>query len=115
MNFASEGKLAVQLASREHFDVVLLDLNLPDIDGIEVCRQIKVQGFSTGADDYLTKPFDFREVALRCQALSRRQQLHVKQEIQIGALRLLVRDMRTEFANQKISLRTIKLRQIDFS
>lgn len=125
VDFANEGKLAVELASREHFDVVLLDLNLPDIDGFQVCRQIKAQapsnvpilmltardafedkaqGFSTGADDYLTKPFDFREVALRCEALSRRQQLHMKQEIQIGALRLLVRDMRAEYANQNITL-----------
>ncbi len=125
VDFANEGKLAVELASREHFDVVLLDLNLPDIDGFQVCRQIKAQapsnvpilmltardafedkaqGFSTGADDYLTKPFDFREVALRCEALSRRQQLHIKQEIQIGALRLLVRDMRVEYANHNITL-----------
>nr|WP_314857625.1 response regulator transcription factor [uncultured Undibacterium sp.] len=125
VDFACEGKHAVQLASSEHFDVVLLDLNLPDIDGFQVCQQIKTQapsnvpilmltardafedkahGFATGADDYLTKPFDFREVALRCQALSRRQQLHVKQEIQIGALRLYVRDMRAEYTDQVIPL-----------
>ncbi|MBC3806447.1 response regulator transcription factor [Undibacterium seohonense] len=125
VDFASEGKLAIQLASSEHFDVILLDLNLPDIDGFQVCQQIKAlapsnvpilmltardafedkaHGFATGADDYLTKPFDFREVALRCEALSRRQQLHVKQEIQIGALRLFVRDMRAEYAGQSIPL-----------
>lgn len=125
VDFASEGKLAVQLASKQHFDVVLLDLNLPDIDGFQVCQQIKAQapsnvpilmltardafedkarGFSTGADDYLSKPFDFREVALRCEALSRRQQLHLKQEIQIGNLRLLVRDMRADYAGQCLTL-----------
>lgn len=125
VDFASEGKHAVQLASAEHFDVVLLDLNLPDIDGFQVCQQIKAQapsnvpilmltardafedkaqGFATGADDYLTKPFDFREVALRCEALSRRQQLHVKQEMQIGALRLFVREMRADYADQSIPL-----------
>lgn len=125
VDFASEGKLAVQLASKEHFDVVLLDLNLPDIDGFQVCQQIKAQapsnvpilmltardafedkarGFSMGADDYLSKPFDFREVALRCEALSRRQQLHLKQEIQIGGIRLLVRDMRADYAGQSLAL-----------
>ncbi|MBR7746233.1 response regulator transcription factor [Undibacterium baiyunense] len=125
VDFASEGKLAVQLASKEHFDVVLLDLNLPDIDGFQVCQQIKAQapsnvpilmltardafedkarGFSMGADDYLSKPFDFREVALRCEALSRRQQLHLKQEIQIGSLRLLVRDMHADYAGQSLAL-----------
>ncbi len=125
VDFASEGKLAIQLASHEHFDVVLLDLNLPDINGFQVCQEIKAHapsnvpilmltardafedkahGFAKGADDYLTKPFDFREVALRCQALSRRQQLHVKQEIQIGSLRLFVKDMRTEYNGQSIAL-----------
>jgi DNA-binding response OmpR family regulator len=128
VDFASEGKLAVMLACSAHFDVILLDLNLPDIDGFQVCQQIKAQapsnvpilmltardafedkaqGFSRGADDYLTKPFDFREVALRCQALSRRQQLHMKQEMQIGALRLFVRDMRAEYADQSIPLTQI--------
>jgi DNA-binding response OmpR family regulator len=125
VDFSSQGKHAIELASTEHFDVVLLDLNLPDIDGFQVCHQIKshapsnvpilmltardafedkARGFSLGADDYLTKPFDFREVALRCQALSRRQQLHVKQEIQLGALRLIVREMRAEYSGQVIAL-----------
>lgn len=66
------------------FDVVILDLNLPDIDGLHVCENIKahakantpvlmltardafedkLKGFRNGADDYLTKPFDFRELA----------------------------------------------------
>jgi DNA-binding response OmpR family regulator len=125
VDFAAEGKLAIHLASTEHYDVVLLDLNLPDMDGLQVCREIKARaarnvpvlmltardafedkarGFADGADDYLTKPFDLREVVLRCLALSRRQQLHIKQALSIGALTLFVRETRAEFAHQPLAL-----------
>ena len=128
VDFASTGKLAIQLAASEHFDVVLLDLNLPDIDGLQVCQEIKAKapcnvpvlmltardafedkarGFSEGADDYLTKPFDFREVALRCQALSRRQQLHLRQELNLGPLRLSLREMVAEYSGQTLNITQI--------
>lgn len=112
---AATGALAIELATRESYDVVLLDLNLPDIDGFEVCRAIKARaprnvpvlmltardafedkarGFHGGADDYVTKPFDLREVALRCEALARRGQLHIGQELRVGSLVLLPRERR---------------------
>src|SRR5690606_35496554 len=91
------------------YDLVLLDLNLPDLDGLAVCEAIKsgavvtppilmltardsfedkARGFGCGADDYVTKPFDLRELALRCQALARRQNLHHPKLIQLGDLQL---------------------------
>ncbi|MED5596253.1 response regulator transcription factor [Janthinobacterium sp. P210006] len=109
---AGTGALAVQLATRNRYDVVLLDLNLPDIDGLHVCRAIKAgapsnvpilmltardayedkaRGFRDGADDYLTKPFDLRELALRCEALARRHQLHVHEEMRVGPFTLQTR------------------------
>jgi DNA-binding response OmpR family regulator len=112
---AASGRLAIELATRNLYDVVLLDLNLPDVDGLEVCRAIKAgapsnvpvlmltardafedkaRGFQSGADDYLAKPFDLREVALRCEALARRGNLYLQQKMRVGPLTLLVRERR---------------------
>jgi DNA-binding response OmpR family regulator len=122
---AATGALAIDLATRETYDVVLLDLNLPDLDGLEVCRAIKeraprnvpvlmltardafedkARGFNGGADDYMTKPFDLRELALRCEALARRGQLHVSQELKIGPLTLLPREKRALYNGTPIAL-----------
>lgn len=88
---AYDGRTALDLARRELPDVVVLDLMLPAIDGLEVCRQLrtfsdpyvimltaraeevdKLVGLSVGADDYLTKPFSPRELVARVKAMLRR-------------------------------------------
>ncbi len=88
---AADGETAVALARDSHPDVVVLDLMLPGIDGMEVCRRIrafsdayiimltaksdevdKLVGLSVGADDYLTKPFSPRELVARVRAMLRR-------------------------------------------
>jgi DNA-binding response OmpR family regulator len=89
---AGDGVTALELARAERPDVVILDLNLPGMDGIEVCRQLRtfsdahvlmlsargeevdrVVGLSIGADDYLVKPFSPRELMARVHALLRRR------------------------------------------
>ncbi|WP_273837269.1 MULTISPECIES: response regulator [Bacillales] len=88
---AENGEQALEMAIEDDFDLILLDLMLPGMDGIEVCQQMReqkatpvimltakgeeanrVQGFEVGADDYITKPFSPREVVLRVKALLRR-------------------------------------------
>jgi DNA-binding response OmpR family regulator len=91
---AAEGEGALQLARERAFDLVILDLMLPGLDGITICRAIrrdsanpsvpilmltarreeadKVLGLESGADDYLTKPFGVRELVARVRALLRR-------------------------------------------
>jgi DNA-binding response OmpR family regulator len=88
---ASDGPQAIEQHAEHHPDLVVLDLMLPGMDGLEVCKQIqrdgwtpvlmltakteeadKVAGFAVGADDYLTKPFSLRELASRVKAILRR-------------------------------------------
>jgi len=88
---AADGELALAAARRDPPDVVVLDLMLPGIDGIEVCRQLRtftdayvimltarteevdmLIGLSVGADDYMTKPFSPRELTARIRSLVRR-------------------------------------------
>ncbi len=91
---ASGGQEALQMAGRRAYDLIILDVMMPGMDGWEVCRSIrktqsvpilmltalgetreKVQGLGLGADDYLTKPFDPEELIARVHALLRRASL----------------------------------------
>ena len=102
VDYAQDGLDGYRLASENSYDVIVLDLMLPRLDGIEVCRRLrndarkstpvlmltardtldeKLTGLSSGADDYLTKPFAIQELEARLRALIRRERR------QVGAMR----------------------------
>jgi two-component system, OmpR family, alkaline phosphatase synthesis response regulator PhoP len=90
---ASDGLEGYKMASKSQYDVILLDIMLPSMNGMDICKRLrqdknsayiimltamddeynKIEGFEAGADDYVTKPFSPRELAARIKALLRRQ------------------------------------------
>jgi len=122
---AGDGKTAVEKAQTYQPDLILLDLNLPELDGLEVCRQIrkqsnvpiimltardeevdKVVGLEIGADDYVTKPFSPRELSARVSAVLRRYREGFKKGEQIvcGELRLDANKHEATYFEQPLSL-----------
>ena len=122
---AADGKAAIEQAQRHKPDLILLDLNLPELDGLEVCRTIrkqsnvpiimltardeetdKIVGLELGADDYVTKPFSPRELAARVGAVLRRYREGMKQSEQViaGDLSLDPEKYEATYLGQPLSL-----------
>ena len=102
VDYAGDGLTAMHLAVTEDYDAIILDINLPGINGMEVCRRLrkdarkttpvimltardqledKLEGFEMGADDYLVKPFELPELAVRIEALIRRDKGDVSETV----------------------------------
>ena len=106
VDVAHDGDKGLSLAGVNSYDVIILDIMLPGKDGIFICRELrkkkidvpilmltardevedKISGLESGADDYLTKPFDFGEFLARVRALTRRQQNEKSTELQVADL-----------------------------
>jgi two-component system OmpR family response regulator len=118
------GEDALWMASATRYDVIVLDLMLPGIDGFETCRQLRERGVRTpilmltardavdyriaglelGADDYMTKPFDFRELGARLRALARRTPTEPVTVLTVGDLNLDPAARRVRRGDTDISL-----------
>ncbi|WP_211482679.1 response regulator transcription factor [Duganella sp. CF458] len=122
VDFAANGEHGLALALEHPYDVLVLDLALPGIDGLEVCRHLrarlprrlpvlmltardtlqdKLGGFAAGADDYLVKPFAMEELLARCQALALR---HRDYALAVGSLQIDRRAQAVTRAGQPLRL-----------
>jgi DNA-binding response OmpR family regulator len=107
VDFAGDGVTGLHLAVVNDFDAIVLDLALPGMDGLDVCRKLrneagkdtpvlmltardrledKLAGFDTGADDYLVKPFELQEVEARLKVLANRGRRRTQREMRVGDL-----------------------------
>jgi two-component system, OmpR family, response regulator len=123
-DIAPTGEDGVWMATERPYDVVVLDVMLPGIDGLEVCRRIRavddrtpvlmltalgavpdrVAGLDAGADDYLLKPFAFDELLARLRALARRQGVTRARELRVGDLCLDLAARRVRRADREVTL-----------
>jgi heavy metal response regulator len=124
VDVSPDGPDGLHRASMGNYDLILLDITLPGMDGLEVCRKLreehvstpillltardsvdmKVRGLDSGADDYLTKPFAFAEHLARIRALRRRDRAEVSLRLQIGDLVLDPLTRRVTRANKPVVL-----------
>jgi DNA-binding response OmpR family regulator len=124
VDVAYDGETGYDLASTEDYDVIVLDLMLPKMDGLEICQKLrqedihtpilmltakgqiqdKIKGFNSGADDYLTKPFSFEELLARLRALSRRPKKVLTDVLKVKDLTINLNNFKIKRNNSDIEL-----------
>jgi DNA-binding response OmpR family regulator len=135
MDFAITGPQGLQLASSERYDVIVLDIMLPGLDGMRVCERLrsearvstpvlmltardqlddKLEGFRVGADDYLVKPFSVKELEVRLEALLKRsQQTTVSRLLQVADLEYDPDSLTARRAGQTLDLNPIQRKLLE--
>ena len=132
LDYASDGRMGFNLANNNEYDIILLDLMLPEMDGLDVCRKLreesrvytpilmltardtlqdKIVGLDSGADDYLVKPFEILELEARIKALMRRSgQITQAEVLQVGELELDTGTLEVKRSGESIYLSPIGLK-----
>ena len=132
LDYAADGMTGLRLAVENGYDIIVLDLMLPGLDGLEVCRRLrveakkstpvlmltardtlndKVNGLDAGADDYLVKPFAIQELEARLRALIRRERRQVSAEVlSVGDLMLDTATLRLTRGGQELQASPIGLK-----
>ncbi len=133
---AYDGRLGIELFKKDSYDLIILDLNLPDMSGYEVSREIrnmnskvpiimltalstvddKVEGFESGADDYIVKPFDFKELIARIRALMKRSNIMIATSnvIKVADLVLNLDNREVNRGGKKITLTAKEFQLLEF-
>lgn len=120
---AATGEEALRATERHSPDLIILDLMLPDLDGLQVCRRLRkesvipiimltardrvsdrILGLEMGADDYVVKPFDTMELMARVKACLRRSKGLIREQIQLDDLRVNLRKREVRLKNKPIHL-----------
>ena len=134
VDIASDGDEAIYMASINSYDIFILDINLPKKDGFDVCSELResgnkkpilmltardalddrISGLDIGADDYLTKPFEFRELLARVRALLRRQNEIRPPQIVISDLQIDTSSRTVHRGGRQIELTTKEYSLIEF-
>ena len=121
VEWVRDGYSAINKIMEEDYELVILDFMLPKMDGIKVCKKIretkdmpvimltakaqiedKVEGLSAGADDYITKPFSFKELIARIRAVLRRYKKNGPDILQVGDLELRLKSLEVYYKGSKI-------------
>ena len=135
LTHVDDGKIAIDIFNEEHFDLIILDIMLPEVSGLEICKAIrnssnvpiimltakddendKISGLEMGADDYITKPFSVKELISRVKAVLRRtknsellygvdEDLNFAKEITIGNIAMNPLRYEAKIDNEVIELR----------
>jgi DNA-binding response OmpR family regulator len=124
MDHAADGARGLRMALDGNYDVIVLDLGLPKLDGLELCRALrdaqrdtpvlmltardtlddKLAGFAQGADDYVVKPFAMKELEARIRALYRRGRLQQGEQLRVADLMLDPANLTVERGGQRLTL-----------
>lgn len=137
VDLAFDGNIGKRLFDSNEYDLIILDINLPGMNGFELCKAIrnhnqqipiimltamnttedKIEGFDTGTDDYMIKPFEFKELLVRIRALLKRtmnQQLPTGNILKVADLEMNLDTKEVSRANQPITLTAKEFQLLEY-